>query len=486
MSLNKNKNIFDCLIIGGGVIGCSIARYLSRFKLNAILLEKHSDVCEEVSSANSAIVHSGYDPKPGTLKAKFNVLGNKMMEQVCNELDVPYIKNGSLTIGFNEDDKLTLLDLVERAKKNGVDARFIEKEKLHELEPNLNEECKYALFAKDSAIVSPFELTVGFMENAMDNGIKLALHSEVINIKRDGETGLYHVYTKNNNEYITKSLVNATGLYSDKITSLIEKPKYKIIPRKGEYILLDHFNQNFVKHTLFMCPTKVGKGVLVSPTTSFNYIVGPSNELTDIDDTSTDSFTLNEIKEAASKFIKNIPYGEVIRTFAGTRPNPDIDDFIIEESRENPLFFNVGGIMSPGLASSPAIGEYVSNLIQAKLNFEENKNYNPERRKVLKLSSLGKEQYNELIKKNPAYGHIICRCEKVSEGEIIDSIHRNCGARTIKGIKKRLRAGFGKCQGCFCQDEVLKILARELNVNINQIYYKDEGSEILKYPSKGE
>ena len=235
-----------------------------------------------------------------------------------------------------------------------------------------------------------------------------------------------------------------------------------------------------------MCPTKVGKGVLVSPTTSFNYIVGPSNELTSIDDTSTDSFTLNEIKEVASKFIKNIPYGEVIRTFAGTRPNPDIDDFIIEESKENPLFFNVGGIMSPGLASSPAIGEYVANLIQAKLNFEENNNYNPERRKVLKLSSLGKEQYNELIKKNPAYGHIICRCEKVSEGEIIDSIHRNCGARTIKGIKKRLRAGFGKCQGCFCQDEVLKILARELNVNINQICYKDEGSEILKYPSKGE
>ena len=485
MSLNKNKDVFDCLIIGGGVIGCSIARYLSRFNINAILLEKHSDVCEEVSSANSAIVHSGYDPKPGTLKAKFNVLGNKMMEQVCKDLDVPYIKNGSLTIGFNGDDKKTILELIERAKINGVKARFIEKDELHNMEPNLNEECLCALYAEDSAIVSPFELTIAFMENAMDNGVKLSLDSEVINIERDIDNGLYHVYT-NKDEFIAKSLVNATGLYSDKILSLIEKPSYKINPRKGEYILLDHFNANFVKHTLFMCPTKVGKGVLVSPTTSYNYIIGPSNELTDIEDTSTDFETLNEIKEVASKLIKNIPYGEVIRTFAGTRPNPDTDDFIIEESKENPLFFNVGGIMSPGLASSPAIGEYVSNLIKEKLNFSENLDYNPIRRKVFKLTSLGKDKYNELIKKDPTYGHIICRCEKVSEGEIIDSIHRNCGARTIKGVKKRLRAGFGKCQGCFCQEEVLKILARELNVDINQIRYKDEGSEILKYPSKGE
>lgn len=485
MSLNKNKDVFDCLIIGGGVIGCSIARYLSRFNINAILLEKHSDVCEEVSSANSAIVHSGYDPKPGTLKAKFNVLGNKMMEQVCKDLDVPYIKNGSLTIGFNGDDKKTILELIERAKINGVKARFIEKDELHNMEPNLNEECLCALYAEDSAIVSPFELTIAFMENAMDNGVKLSLDSEVINIERDIDNGLYHVYT-NKDEFIAKSLVNATGLYSDKILSLIEKPSYKINPRKGEYILLDHFNANFVKHTLFMCPTKVGKGVLVSPTTSYNYIIGPSNELTDIEDTSTDFETLNEIKEAASKLIKNIPYGEVIRTFAGTRPNRDTDDFIIEESKENPLFFNVGGIMSPGLASSPAIGEYVSNLIKEKLNLSENLDYNPIRRKVFKLTSLGKDKYNELIKKDPTYGHIICRCEKVSEGEIIDSIHRNCGARTIKGVKKRLRAGFGKCQGCFCQEEVLKILARELNVDINQIRYKDEGSEILKYPSKGE
>ena len=485
MSLNKNKDVFDCLIIGGGVIGCSIAGYLSRFNINAILLEKHSDVCEEVSSANSAIVHSGYDPKPGTLKAKFNVLGNKMMEQVCKDLDVPYIKNGSLTIGFNGDDKKTILELIERAKINGVKARFVEKDELHNMEPNLNEECLCALYAEDSAIVSPFELTIAFMENAMDNGVKLRLDSEVINIERDIDNGLYHVYT-NKDEFIAKSLVNATGLYSDKILSLIEKPSYKINPRKGEYILLDHFNANFVKHTLFMCPTKVGKGVLVSPTTSYNYIIGPSNELTDIEDTSTDFETLNEIKEVASKLIKNIPYGEVIRTFAGTRPNPDTDDFIIEESKENPLFFNVGGIMSPGLASSPAIGEYVSNLIKEKLNLSENLDYNPIRRKVFKLTSLGKDKYNELIKKDPTYGHIICRCEKVSEGEIIDSIHRNCGARTIKGVKKRLRAGFGKCQGCFCQEEVLKILARELNVDINQIRYKDEGSEILKYPSKGE
>ena len=478
-----NKKIYDVIIVGGGVIGCSIARYLSRYKVNGLLIEKHSDVGEETSCANSAIVHSGYDPLPNTRKAYFNVKGNKMMEEVCKELHVPFIKNGSLTIGFNEEDRKTIENLFSRAKSNGVDARIVEKEELHEMEPSLNDECLCALYCKDSGIVSPFELTIGFMENAMDNGFELNLNEKVEKIIKNNE--LFEVIT-NKGEYLSKTLVNAAGLYSDEILSNLEKPSFKINARKGEYILLDHFNNDWCKHTLFMCPTKVGKGVLISPTTSFNYIIGPSNDYSSKEDTSTDTSTISILKETAAKLIKNIPYSEVIRTFAGTRPNPDTDDFIIEESKENPLFFNVGGIMSPGLASSPAIGEYVSNLIKEKLNLSENLDYNPIRREVFKLTSLGKDKYNELIKKDPTYGHIICRCEKVSEGEIIDSIHRNCGARTIKGVKKRLRAGFGKCQGCFCQEEVLKILARELNVDINQIRYKDEGSEILKYPSKGE
>lgn len=477
-----SKRIYDCIIIGGGVIGCSIARYLSRYKLDGLLIEKHSDVGEETSCANSAIVHSGYDPLPNTKKAYFNVKGNRMMEEVCKELHVPFIKNGSLTIGFNEEDRKTLSDLLLRAKVNGVEARIVEKEELHKMEPSLKDECLCALYCKDSGIVSPFELTIGFMENAMDNGFNLNLNEKVEKITKNGD--LFIVNT-NKGTYLTRTLVNAAGLYSDELLSNLEKPKFKINSRKGEYILLDHFNNTWCKHTLFMCPTKVGKGVLISPTTSYNYIIGPSNDPSLKDDTSTDSSTLALLKETAAKLIKNIPYSEVIRTFAGVRANPDNDDFIIEESDINPGLFNVAGIMSPGLASSPAIGEYVSDLIKDKLNLQKNENYKSTRKEILSLNSLGIEKYNELIKKCPAYGHMICRCEKVSEGQIIDAIHRNCGAKTVKGVKKRLRAGFGKCQGSFCEEEVCKILARELNVPLSSILYKDEGSEVFKYKSKG-
>ncbi len=477
-----DKKVLDVIIIGGGVIGCAIARYLSRFEVNALLIEKHADVCEETSCANSAIVHSGYDPKPNTKKAYFNLKGNKMMEEVCKELHVPFIKNGSLTIGFNEEDKKTLEDLVLRAKENGVDARLIEKDELLKMEPNLNDTCLYALYAKDSGIVSPFELTVALMENAMDNGVKLKLREKVTNIVKKDD--IYEVIT-NKDTYYSKTVVDAAGLYSDEVLTYLEKPKFKIIPRKGEYILLDHFDNTWCKHTLFMCPTKVGKGVLVSPTTSFNYIIGPSNDESTKEDTSTDSLTMVSLKDSAAKLFKNIPYAETIRTFTGVRANPDIDDFIIEESKINSGLFIVAGIMSPGLASSPAIGEYVSDLIKDKLNLPENKNFNKNRRATPSLFNLGIEKYNELIKKDNTFGKMVCRCEKISEGQIIDIIHRNCGATTIKGVKKRLRPGFGKCQGSFCQEEVAKILARELNVPLSSILYKDEGSEVFKYKSKG-
>lgn len=480
-----NNSFYDVVVIGGGVIGTSIARYLSRFELKGLLIEKHSDVGEETSSANSAIVHSGYDPKPGTLKAKFNVLGNRMMPKVCEELNVSFIKNGSITVGFNDEDYETLQNLLKRAEINGVKAKFLDYEEIHKLEPNLTNKVKFGILCEDSGIISPFGLTVAFMENAMDNGFELMLDTEVVDIKKNNE--FYEVYIKNSGtKILTKAVVNAAGYHADEILKMVEDIKYKINPRKGEYVVLDHFNDNFLKHTIFMCPTKVGKGVLVSPTTSFNYIVGPSNDLCEKDDFSTDSLTIDSIKETANRIVKNIPYQETIRTFSGIRANPENDDFTIEESEKNSLFFNVYGIMSPGLASSPAIGEYVSDLIKERLNLKENKNFNPNRRAYPSLKKLGKEKYNELIKENPSFGRIVCRCEKVSEGEIIDSIHRNCGARTVKGVKRRIRPGFGKCQGSFCQEEVIKILARELNIDPSEVRYKDIGSEVLKYTSKGD
>lgn len=475
-------NNYDVIIIGGGVIGASVARYLSKYKVNTLVLEKHNDVGDETTNANSAIVHSGYDPLPTTLKAKLNVLGNKMMPNLCKELDVSFKKNGSLTVAFSKEEDETLLELLERAKENNVTARIVKHDELLEMEPNLSAEATSALYCEDCGIVSPFNLCVGLMENAMDNGVSLKLNSEVVKVEKIGE--IYKVFTKNNEIFECKVLINCAGTYSDKIVSMLEEPDFKIIPRKGEYILLDHFSANWVKHTLFMCPTKVGKGVLISPTTSFNYIIGPSNTSSELGDTSTDSETFSYLKQTAKKLIPNIPYLETIREFAGVRANNDHDDFIIKESEINKGFIIVGGIMSPGLASSPAIGEYVANMVKEKLNLEENKDFNPCVRPHYKLTNI--ELVNQKIKEDKAYGRIICRCEKISEGEIVDAIHRNCGAHTVKGVKKRVRAGFGKCQGTFCQAEVVKILSRELNIPQTEVCYSELGTNILKYHAKGE
>ena len=256
---------FDVIIIGAGVIGSAIARYLTRFKTNILVLEKHNDVGDEASGANSGIVHSGYDPLPSTNKAKFNVLGATMMRKVCEELDVPYQNIGSLTISFNEEDNKTLLDLQKRGFENGVDTKILTREETLTLEPNLSKEVCGALLAPTAGIVSPFELTVKLMENAIDNGAVLKLNSEVTRIKKID--GFYKVFCNNGKEFISKCIVDAAGLYSDKVEESVEKPKFKITPRKGEYFVLDHFDPNFIKHTIFMCPTKVGKGVLISQTT---------------------------------------------------------------------------------------------------------------------------------------------------------------------------------------------------------------------------
>ena len=476
------NNVFDVIIVGAGVIGSSVARYLSRFKLNCLVLEKHNDVGDETTNANSAIVHSGYDPLPGTKKAIFNVRGNKMMGKVCEELGVTFHRIGSLTISFSDEEDEVLNELLLRSKENDVDARLVEKEELFKIEPNLNKEAHKALLCKDAGIVSPFSLCVNLMENAMDNGVKLLLNKEVTNIIKTEEG--YDVIC-GSEVFKTKVVVNAAGLNSDLIASFVKADNFKVIPRKGEYYVLDHFNSGWVKHTLFMCPTKFGKGILISPTSSYNYLIGPTNDEADKIDTSTTSERLAYLKEAAKKLIPSIPFDQNIRQFTGIRANSSTGDFIIEESKVAPNFFNLGAIMSPGLASSVAIGEHVSELIKNKLGLEINDGYNLRIRPHYKLSNLAPSQYNELVKKDPRYGHMICRCEKISEGEIVDAIHRNCGATTVKGIKKRVRPGFGKCQGTFCEEEVIKILARELDKDISEICYSDLGTEIMKYNVKG-
>ena len=475
--------IYDVIIVGGGVIGCAIARELSKYKLRTVLLEKNNDVCNETSAANSAIVHSGYDPLPNSLKAQMNVLGNSMYPQMCKELDVPFIQNGSLTIATTDDEMNTLLSLQKRANENKVETKILSSEEVLKLEPQLNKDIKGALFAPTCGIVNPFELTVALMENAMDNGVELLLNHEVNNIKINENS--VSVFCKNDKELECKVLINAAGLFADDINAFVDKDSFTITPRKGQYFVLDHFDLNFVKHTLFMVPSDKGKGVLVTPTTSGNYLIGPSSDFVDDkQDLSTTKDILDSVRSQASRIIENIPYANLIRQYSGLRAVSSTGDFIIEHSKVSKNLINVAGIQSPGLASCPAIALKVVELLKECMPLNENEGFNPIRRKVYRLKEMSLEDKNKLISENPQFGHIVCRCEKISEGEIVDCIHRNCGATTVKGVKKRCRPGFGKCQGAMCEASVIKILARELKKDESEILYSENGSNILKYETK--
>ena len=475
--------IYDVIIVGGGVIGCAIARELSKYKLRTVLLEKNNDVCNETSAANSAIVHSGYDPLPNSLKAQMNVLGNSMYPQMCKELDVPFIQNGSLTIATTDDEMNTLLSLQKRANENKVETKILSSEEVLKLEPQLNKDIKGALFAPTCGIVNPFELTVALMENAMDNGVELLLNHEVNNIKINENS--VSVFCKNNKELECKVLINAAGLFADDINAFVDKDSFTITPRKGQYFVLDHFDLNFVKHTLFMVPSDKGKGVLVTPTTSGNYLIGPSSDFVDDkQDLSTTKDILDSVRSQASRIIENIPYANLIRQYSGLRAVSSTGDFIIEHSKVSKNLINVAGIQSPGLASCPAIALKVVELLKECMPLNANEEFNPIRRKAYRLKEMSIEDKNKLISENPQFGHIVCRCEKISEGEIVDCIHRNCGATTVKGVKKRCRPGFGKCQGAMCEASVIKILARELKKDESEILYSENGSNILKYETK--
>lgn len=470
--------MYDIIIIGAGVIGSMIARTLSQYKLNILVLEKENDVGNGASSANSAIVHSGYDPEPGSLKAKLNVRGNALFDQVTKELDVEFERIGSITLANTLEEVAILKSLEERAKLNGVKVEILDHEELKKIEPSITDKVIKGLLAPTCGIINPFELVVAAMENAMDNGVKLNLCEEVKSISKEE----CFIVNTNKDSYETKYVINCAGVYSDKVNEMINEKTFTIQPRRGEYFVLDHFDNNYVKHVLFNVPSSKGKGVLVSPTTNYNYLVGPSSEyVLEKDDVSTDKETLDNVKVNAYSLVDNLRLDKQIRIFSGIRAVSDTGDFVIEETI--PYFINVAGIQSPGLASSPAIAETVASMIKDK---EKKENYNPYRRPLLRLNKKTLAERNEFYKKDPTFGNIICRCEKITEGEIIDVIKRNCGATSIKGVKKRVRPGFGKCQGGFCEAYVLKILARELGEKQESIVYGKENAYILKERTKGE
>ena len=470
--------MYDVIIIGAGVVGAMVARKLSRYNLSVCLLEKENDVGNVTSNANSAIVHSGYDPVPGTLKAKLNVLGNQMFDQIADELDVHFKRIGSMTIATSEEQFETLKELVKRAKLNGVPVTLLGKEETMKLEPNLSSEVVGSLLAPTAGIIDPFNLVVHAVENAVDNGVKLFLSQEVKEIKQLEDK---FVVKTDKQEFEGKVVINCAGLYSDEIAKMIEPISWSINPRKGEYFVLDHYKLGLVNHTIFPLPSAKGKGVLVSLTSSNNYIVGPSSEpIEDKDDVSTDSYTLGEIRRQATELVPSIPFNQVIRVFSGVRPTPSTHDFVISAAKSNDHFINVAGIESPGLVSSPAIAEYVfDNFISKLFNLEEKKDYNPRVKKYHLLNEVSEKERNALIKQNPDYGKIICSCEKVSLGEIKDLLSRSVPPKTVKGVKRRCRAGFGKCQGGFCSPMVTMILASHYGVSPLDIKWDKENSNIL-------
>lgn len=470
--------MYDVAIIGAGVIGCSIFRELTKYNLKVVMLEKENDVSMGASKANSAIVHAGYDPAQGTLMAKYNVRGNEMFEDLCKELSVPFKRNGSLIIGFDDDDMENIKGLYENGKNNGVKRlKILSKEEVLEMEPNLSEKIKGALYAPTGGIVGPFEYTIALAENGVQNGGQIKLNKEVVNIEKNDT---FKITTSDNEVIESRFVINAAGVYADNIHNLICEESFKITPRKGEYFVLDKSQGKVVSHTIFQCPSRMGKGVLVTPTVHGNLLVGPDAiDIEDKDDVATRSDGLNYIREASLRTTTKINFRDSIRNFAGLRAQPSTDDFIVEENDKVKGFIDAAGMKSPGLSSAPAIAlEVVGILENAGCKLEKNKDFNGKREQIY-FMELPDNEKAELIKMNPMYGRIICRCESITEGEIVDAIHRNFGVLSIDGIKRRCRPGMGRCQGGFCGPRVQEIIAREYNISLDDVVLDKNGSYIL-------
>ncbi len=462
--------MYDVIIVGGGVIGCAVARYLSRYHASVCLVEREEDVCSGTSKANSGLIHAGFDAPHGSLMAKYNVEGSKMMPALAKELDIPFRRNGAMVLCLNEEDVPRLEALYENGVKNGVEGlELIGPDRIHEIEPNVTDDAVAALYAPTAGIVCPFLMTVAFAENASVNGVEFKLDTEVKAITPAAEGG-WTVQTEAG-VLKAKCVVNAAGVYSDVFHNMVSAGrKLHITPRRGDYCLLDHTAKDLTDCTIFQVPGKLGKGVLITPTVHGNIILGPTAvSIEDREGVNTTAAGLSELLNKAGATVKQLPANQVITSFAGLRAHEDGHEFIVGEVEDAPGFFDCAGIESPGLSSAPAIGKAVAEMLRDKLSLSEKEDFIPTRRGILDPKTLSREERNALIKEQPAYGQIICRCENVTEGEIIDAIRRPVGARSLDGVKRRVRAGMGRCQAGFCSPRVIEILARELGVESSEI-----------------
>lgn len=472
------EEMYDVIIIGGGVSGAASARELSRYQASICVLEKEEDVCCGTSKANSAIVHAGYDAVPGSLMARLNVKGNEMMEQLSKDLDFPFRRIGSLVICRDEENMPKLRELYDKGQKNGVKGlRIVSGEEVKAMEPNITEHVYAALYAPTAGIVCPFGLNIALAENAYENGVEFRFNTKVEKIIKI--SGGYELHT-NKGIFQARYVVNAAGVCADTFHNMVSEKKIHITPRKGEYCLLDKSAGTHVGRTIFSLPTKYGKGVLVTPTIHGNLLLGPTaSDIQNKEGTNTTREGLDEVLKKAGQNVKNLPVRQVITSFAGLRAHEDGSEFIIGEVEDAEGFIDCAGIESPGLTSCPAIGEMVAEILREKMGLEKKEHFVSTRKGILDPNTLSKEEHEELIRKEPAYGNIICRCEMITEGEILDAVRRPLGAKSLDGVKRRTRAGMGRCQSGFCSPRTMEILARELGVSMAEITKSGGNSRLV-------
>lgn len=470
--------MYDIVIIGAGITGTMLAKDLSRYQLKVAVIDKENDIADGATMANSAIVHTGYDPEDGTMKAKMNVAGARLYEQLCRDLHCVYRRVGAFIAASGEEEEKVQAVLADRAERRGIPHEWLTGDAARQLEPNLNESITRVLSFPTTAIIYPWEVAIACMQVAVGNGVSLFLDAPCTGIRRI--EGGYSVETPAQT-LDTRFVINAAGISADRIYAMVGKPDFTMRPRRGEYFVLDS-NVHYVSHVIFPVPSAKGKGVLAVPTVYGNTLIGPNSEyLTGTVDNGSSYQGLDFVRASIAKTMRNVPLNKAIRTFAGLRPSSSSSDFIIAEAPDAPGFINVASIESPGLASAPGISRYViDELLAPKLELKENPNAVMTRPEPVVMSRLTDTEKAEKIRENPQYGKIICRCEQISEGEIVDCIHAVCGARSVKGVKKRVRPGMGRCQGGFCEPRVVEILARELKESPLDVVLDGTESKILE------
>lgn len=456
--------VLDVIIVGGGVIGCAVARELSRRRADVLLLEKTADICNGQSKANTAIVHGGYDALPGTNKARFNVRGNRLFPEVCGELEVPFIRNGSLVISFSPGDRPALEALLARGRANGVTGlSILSRDELRRREPHIGREACEALLVEAGGICCPYELTQAYAENAAANGVRFLRNAPVTGVWRMSD-GNWRV-DSGAGVFFSRAVVNCAGVHSDELHNMVSGDPISITPRRGEYYLLDKTLSGCFQSTVFQLPTRMGKGVVVTPTVDGTLLVGPTaDDIPDREDTRTTAEGLARVLERARRTWNDLPVRNAITTFAGLRAHCDRDDFVLGEAPDAERFFDAVGIESPGLSSAPAIGRELAAEIADRLSLPANPAFDPIRHAIVKFRALDDAARARLIAADPNYGRIVCRCEMVTEAEIREAIRRPVGARTVDGVKRRTRAGMGRCQAGFCTPRTIEILSEELGI----------------------